>query len=133
VFRNLPICLARAANLQSEYENLAVEQRRSVSGPAQMIHAVLHDKRDCDDFTEWQQGLTPKEQLEMKMLEDQREWQAKESALNRSVQRWSIGLNFVGLIVGPLLGVLVAWWFSQSQSNQSQQSAASPASAQSNP
>ena len=37
----------------------------------------LEHPRDCNDFTEWQQGFSPKEHLEMNRLEEQRNWQER--------------------------------------------------------
>ena len=39
--------------------------------------AVISKQRDCDGFTEWHQGFSPKEHVEMTLLEEQREWQRK--------------------------------------------------------
>jgi hypothetical protein len=97
IYRNLPICFARAANLLQEYERTCNERPGGISGPAAVIKFVLHKPRTCTEHIEWQQGFTPKEHLEMKMLEEQR------ASLNREADRnhrWRIiELVVMGLIV----------------------------------
>jgi hypothetical protein len=114
-YGNLPICFVRAWPLTTEYESRP--SSAPTGGPS--IATVLHKTRACDEFREWQQGLSPKEHFEMTMLEEQREWQANESAENRRVQRWSMAMNFIGLIVGPILGAAIALWATNQQPSRS--------------
>ena len=39
--------------------------------------AVFHKLRTCESWTAWKQGFTPKEHLEMNLLQEQRDWQRK--------------------------------------------------------
>ena len=60
-----PICTVAAFDLEAE-----------VSGPGPAPAAKVMDKdRECEQFTEWVPALTPKEHLDMNLLERQRDWQ----------------------------------------------------------
>ncbi len=63
-----PICAAMAFNLSEEATDTSERQTL----------AVLSRERECDSFTPWQQEFTPKEHLEMKMLQQQKEWQLEQ-------------------------------------------------------
>ena len=66
VYEPQPVCFVRAANLEAE----------SGKGEKEDILRVLRRERDCDDFTPWTVGYSPKEHREMLAEEKLRQWQA---------------------------------------------------------
>ena len=69
-----PICFAREINLQSEYRiETITDTNRGITSGGNNINKVLTNERECDKFTKWQQGFTPKEHREM----IDREWMQK--------------------------------------------------------
>jgi len=64
----VPICFVRVIHFPGDwFRTKTGEQRRN----------ELNSEIECDEFTPWQQGLTPKEHLEMNILERQRAWQVE--------------------------------------------------------
>ena len=89
----LPLCFARCHDLQEEFKNVPGEDKAVPGG----VHRVIIKERQCDAFTEWQQGFTPKEHREM----IDRRWERK----------WRIitGLIFAAVAGAfTLLGVFIA-------------------------
>lgn len=70
-----PICAAMVFNLGSE---VAGDGRDDTL-------AILHMNRNCDVFTSWQQGYSPKEHLDMNLLKEQ---QAAEQSRREQEQEW---------------------------------------------
>jgi hypothetical protein len=76
------------------------------------IKLEIQRERDCDLFTTWQQGFTPKEHREMLDRKEMLKWQAEREDADRkwrSKQEW----NFVIIAGGfTLLGAMIAAYFS---------------------
>ena len=70
VYSETPICLLRAASFSREM--------REIGGNRDDARRLIFAKeRDCDLFTDWHQGFTPKEHREMLDLREEREWRDK--------------------------------------------------------
>ena len=100
-----PICFAGAFHLESER---IMAQKGGLSRTDSLV-AILQEQRDCDKFTQWKLGSTPREHQEMLdrqwMLEFQeerrkadKEWQSK--------QNWKLALIAGGFTI---LGAVLAW------------------------
>ena len=68
-FDDSPICVARKVDFQELMSNTGAAK------VAEQIYSVCNSERECDRFLRWQPGMTPKEHLQMDMIERQREWQ----------------------------------------------------------
>ena len=78
IYDPVPFCLMRATDLKEQMgDNPTDDLRRT----------TLTAIRNCDQFTRWQPGLTPKEHLEMVQLEALRKEQREEAERNRQFQR----------------------------------------------
>ena len=69
-----PVCFARKYNLWAEYEALqyGVHPTSPLIDPR--INIVLTKTRQCNAFTKWKQGFTPKEHREMIDREWEKRW-----------------------------------------------------------
>jgi hypothetical protein len=91
-----------------------------VGEPAAMsrVHAAVNKERECDKFTEWMPGFTPKEHAEMvhdefllKMQKDQHEsdlkWRAEQE--RKTQERWQSEnrLQKYSLIIIGIVGTVV--------------------------
>jgi len=79
VYEEFPVCFVRAARLKSEW----VATRQAGQEPT----GILKSERDCSAFIPWQQGFSPKEHVEMQLLEQQRTWQATRENDQRNWQK----------------------------------------------
>ena len=106
-----PICFARATILLTE-----VRDAEQNDAPWPAVLRVITRERECTEFTQWNQGFTPKEHQEMLdrqwMLEreeridrENRRWRAEETESNRKWRRW----EFLALLAGLALIVLAAF------------------------
>ena len=93
--RGFPVCLALAFDLPQEYEHRSVSRAGTSAGitPADVV-PVLHRERECDDFTTWRQGFSPKDHIEAmdreklqermrRQEQEDREWREKIEARDR--------------------------------------------------
>lgn len=118
VYDEWPVCFVRAANFRVEMEDNSATPHRK---------RVLNQPRECDQFTPWHQGFSPKEHVEMKMLDEQKQWQRDEAAEQRRWQerqtelaekhhRVNFGVALLAALIGAvatLAAVLVAKWIGQ--------------------
>ena len=129
-YRSLPICFARAARLDKEVAGVTeefeqripeqtarehLERYENVAQPKEVATVVSRD-RQCDEFTEWHQGFSPKEHREMldrKLIVDREDERDKESrgwqaAENRSNRRWRFA-EFVVAVLAVAVVLIVAF------------------------
>ncbi len=102
-----PICFARVYDLKAEYVKETNDRNNTLSA----LNVIQKD-RDCTEYTDWQQGFTPKEHREMLDREKMLKWQADREDADRkwkSRQEW----NFV-IMAGmfTILGAIIAAIFS---------------------
>jgi hypothetical protein len=118
-YEDNPICFVRAFDLRDEI---------GVSPNVRLRLDVVQRERDCGKFTDWQQGFSPKEHLEMLIEEAtrrreerrdelQREWQGKET--DKADRRHGENLKAVtqagwtnvwSAIIAAILGAIVGAW-----------------------
>jgi hypothetical protein len=120
IYDPAPICFVRAINISAEYKPADGTPERQ---------KIVQKERDCQEFTEWQQGLTPKEHLEMNLLEQQqqrldkrekedrnwrlaqaereREWRNEDVQLAKDAMKVSIRSYLVAATIG-FVGALAA-------------------------
>ena len=75
----LPLCFAQRYNIRDEFKEFtgeALSVRLSV-------YMVLIEERECEAFTKWQLGFTPKEHREMMDRQWMREYQDKREERDR--------------------------------------------------
>lgn len=113
LYEDYPICFVRAFNLREEIGK-PHERTKAL--------AVIEEQRDCLASTEWQQGFTPKEHLEMvqknallechaKIERDRdeqlREWRKEDVALAKDAMKVTVRSYIVAAAIG-FLGALAA-------------------------
>lgn len=114
---HIPICFVRSFNITKEVITLREkdEKRRDTVEWHKYVKEFINQERDCNLFTDWQQGFEPKEHREMldnkamiKWQQEQRQfdlqWQENQRKEDR---RWHI----IELIVFGVISVLVAGGF----------------------
>lgn len=72
-----PICFVQKLNFRIVVGNNPTEA---------ILSATVREPRECDGFTEWQQGFTPKEHLEMIQEKDRLAWQKEREDADREFQ-----------------------------------------------
>lgn len=78
------------------YYNFCWQTRKPGKAGSKRPTAAMMAKL-CSAFTTWRQGYTPKEHVEMSLVEEQREWQRNR---DRDDRRWRIiELAIMGIIV----------------------------------
>lgn len=114
-YRHIPICFARAYDLQSEIPGQLSQDQEDY--PAKLVLEVISKDRKCpkrmpaDGFTRWHQGFTPKEHREMLDRQETRDWQAKQDAKRTSERRLDAlvlvfvagGFTILGVVLSELL------------------------------
>src|SRR4029434_9695060 len=80
-----PTCFVRAANLHHEMQTLRGDKEWKDSLPENIAFRVIAMHRDCDEFTPWMQGFTPKEHVEMQQEQARLHWQKRREEADR---RW---------------------------------------------
>ena len=98
-----PICFMRSCDLKAEYG-----EKRPPSMTKDLLSTLRKD-RECNSFTKWQQGFTPKEHREMVDREKMIEWQHQE---RRSDIKWRI-VELIVLVVGAGLFTLLGTWIAR--------------------
>jgi len=90
ILETKPLCAMGAILLDEEFDD---ELGRSPPDALRQVSErnvavlVTQKERQCGQFVKWMPALSPKEHLDMNVLERQREWQAKESRRQRKWQR----------------------------------------------
>jgi hypothetical protein len=69
-----PVCLIGAQPIEDEYTQLARAEQKDFRG---VMLKVIGKERDCQGFTSWQQGSSPKEHKEMIDEREARDWRRK--------------------------------------------------------
>ena len=72
-----PICFMRKRNLGDEYGELAKLDTPEID---KRIISIVFKDRECDEFTQWQQGFTPKEHRDMMDRQWKLEYEARRDA-----------------------------------------------------
>jgi hypothetical protein len=88
-FQDTPVCAVGACNFAEETPGTDYE---STAG-------VLQKDRECDQFTRLLPALTPKEHIDMNVLQQQKEWQQRcdeENQRHHQCELWILG-GFVGV------------------------------------
>jgi hypothetical protein len=114
----IPVCFAMVANFDEEIEELrkSPEYTEKRNGYGQVtwpqwstfVKVVLNKERECESFTRWHQGFTPKEHREMLDRQEMLKWQADREDADRkwrTRQRW-----YMVIIAGifTILGGVIA-------------------------
>ncbi len=125
-----PVCFVQRYDLRGEIKSVFVAGKKDETG---CVLQVITKERECSEFTDWQQGFTPKEHREMldrqwmidfqaKRENEDREWrerQRNEDLAWREKQEtkadsrhrtelWIIGgVVTVALIVGAIIAAIV--------------------------
>jgi hypothetical protein len=106
-------------------------RKRSFPRNPEPRKGALHEERECPGFLEWQPGFSPKEHVEMNLLEQQRarederdrrleKWQRDQAEENRTYQECQDRRNFVvnlalvvancALVIIGIAAAAAAWW-----------------------
>lgn len=97
-----PICLMRACDFRTE---LKVQREGHHSSSVKIVDVIRRD-RPCDKFTIWQQGLSPKEHLQMDILERQaerdRKWRQEDVAMAKEAMKVSVRSYLVAAVIGAI-------------------------------
>lgn len=103
----LPVCFANKRNFYEECRTPIPSQ--------DVIKGMLNLDYECNSLTPWQPGMAPRDLMDMKMLEEQRAWQAAESkkADDRHEQSLKVAIdagksNWVSQAAVGILGAIVA-------------------------
>lgn len=108
----IPLCFARQAYLRDATK--AIKDRKN---PYEEVKAIIQGDNDCKEFTDWQQGFTPKEHREMMDRQKLQEWQDKREQIDRDwytnqerylVRRAGIYAIVAG-IIGAGIGAFITW------------------------
>jgi hypothetical protein len=111
-----PVCFVGQVNLHAEYPKYPKNFLNAGISESQ-INLALKLDRECDAFTKWKQGFTPKEHREMM----DREWMQKHQDEREEADRkWRskqehylvkiAGLYaIVAAVVGAGIGVVITW------------------------
>lgn len=86
-YQRLPLCFLAVHDIRGEIE---VERGKSgterVDDPATVLN-VISKERTCSGYTEWKHGMSPKEHMQMHLLEEQRKREDKRDDAQREWQR----------------------------------------------
>ena len=95
-----PVCFMRCYDLKAEYGEI------KPPGLRKDLLSTLRKDRECNCFTKWKQGFTPKEHRDIMDREKMIEWQHKE---RRSDVKWRIVELIVLVASAGLFTLLGAW------------------------
>lgn len=98
---SLPLCFVKAHNLLDEFKQFAGKGNPDYKS----VHFVIHEERECEAFTEWQQGFTPREHKDML---DQQKWRDWQEERRRNDRKWNIFVVMASAGGFSLLGALIA-------------------------
>lgn len=97
-----PLCLVGEADLRIERAN-TFREIRTVNDQFNFndsILAVIQTERECNGFTSWLQGFSPKEHRERLLQEEQREAERRHAERNFRVALGAVGVSVLGVLVG---------------------------------
>ena len=112
VHETWPVCFARICNFWDLCTEASTEDKSTTSEDFLLsenaLLTVINTERQCESFTKWQQGFTPKEHQEMIDREARLKWQAEREEADkkwRAKQEWRLVI-MGGIIAGifTLLG-----------------------------
>ena len=133
IYDKLPLCFAREVDFRKTIPD---------HGDPKSKLAALQSERECDAFTEWKQGFSPKEHAEMLLHEEIREaeqqwreqqakqdqqWREQQAERDRQWREedrkkietnanrrtiWAVVLSVIAAVVAAVLTPLVQAWLS---------------------
>jgi len=109
ILGDMPICAVGACDLRKECE----QTRKVASELGKVPCEVTHKDRECSQFTDLIPGLTPKEHIEMNLLQEQRIWQQTNQAANDRRQQSDSARNFrvnFLLVLVSIAAAIASWW-----------------------
>jgi hypothetical protein len=116
-YLNIPVCFAMAFNFNEEFKKLRQLpkwERKQVAlgfiGPPDedLIKELLNTERNCEYFTKYQQGFTPKEHREMMDRKTMLEMEEKRKQDDRKWHWIELAILVVGAGLFTLLGAWLA-------------------------
>lgn len=99
---NLTHCFVKADNLTQE---IATRRREDQDTETIALLNTIRANRNCQSFTPWQQGFTPKEHQEMKYQTDLRSQQHTHENRTLLVALIAAGISVLGIVVGALINL----------------------------
>lgn len=134
-YDRVPICFMRKADLRWEIGewtkkfDAATKADQAMREPlTNQLWAIIDRERECDGYTDWLRGWSPREHLEMQMLEEQRnelrrqaeadqvwrerqdtaerEWRSQESAATRREHRILLGALIAAIVI-PIIAAII--------------------------
>jgi hypothetical protein len=105
VFDHAPRCLMGSHPLSDEFRNANGHNGQK------FLH-VLDTERECERFTPWLPGLSPKEHSDMLHEAEWREWQTQQAQLNRGHSTKMAWISFAAVVIAALAivaNILSAW------------------------
>jgi len=100
ISEHIPICFAQVRDFREEI----IKEKGASDLDSVDVIPFVSQEIDCNSFTKWIQGLTPKEHREMLDRQEWRDWQERQ---RKSDRYWRI----VELIVLGFIAVVVAGGF----------------------
>jgi cytoskeletal protein RodZ len=98
-----PLCALGVCDLSKEYDPQILEEPLAVGqARTRATKVIFHRERECDRFVRWIPGLSPKEHIDMNILERQQAWQARRDSKD-------FRLNCL-LVVVAVASMCAAWW-----------------------
>jgi hypothetical protein len=112
----MPVCFNMAVSFEEEVGRLrkvpeyATEKKDAYGQTTwptveHLIKIVLNEERECQSFTKWHQGSTPKEHREMLDRQEMLKWQADREDADR---KWRTRQQWVMVIVAGIFTILGA-------------------------
>ena len=90
-WETIPVCFTRSCDIRGLVRKFGGKDSEKYIA----VHFIINDDRKCKQFTEWTQGLTPREHQEMTIKDRERKWHIAELVL---------------IIFGNLLAAGLATW-----------------------
>ena len=86
-FRYDPYCLVLACDLAKELKARTPpsDAGGNFQSPIEAVLEVIGEQRECSSWVKWRPGFSPKEHMEMQLLDEQRKWEQEQRERDR---RW---------------------------------------------
>lgn len=94
-----PVCFVRAADFEVEMGG----------PPIPPAPDAINRERDCDKFTPWMQGFSPKEHKEMLSDAEMKKWQAAESERQRAFEAKQTKILLFGGLIASLATTILGF------------------------
>jgi len=117
VYEELPVCICGEASFRNDLEarQQVVKDQCRLWCSADLVQLLLVE-RECSSFIKWRQTMSPREHVEMNVLEMQR---IREDERDRQSHRWRIiELLLIGFLA-PAGSMLMQYWTTQMQIDSS--------------